>query len=266
MMRNTKTALIIVLALLLPVVAVTAGSEIEYAVENMDSGTVRLSFAARDGVCGDGDECIFINDSRICWRCDKNDDDDWESDCQEGPVRVSLKVRNGEVVKLKTRVGGKWRRPSGHTIDLGEVPPRMAVDYLLNLVRKGRESVAEDAILPAVLARDVEVWPDLMKIARTRSRPDDVRESAVFWLGQIAGDKVTENLAKLVDDNDVDLQVREAAVFALSQQESRRSTRHLMNIAQTNDHPQLRRNAMFWLSQQDDPAVLDFFERVLLEN
>jgi hypothetical protein len=265
-MRNIKLALMMLIVMLLPAVAAQAGSDIADAVESMDMGTVRLSFEARDGVCGNGDDCISVNGSRICWHCNGHDSDDWESDCDEGPVWVSLKVRDGEVVRIKTRVGGKWHRASGQVLDLGDVSPREAVDYLLSLARHSRESVAEDAILPATLARDMEVWPALLKIARDRSRPEDVRESAVFWLGQIAGHKATEHLAKLVDDDDVDLQVREAAIFALSQQDNQRSTRHLMKIAQTNEHPQLRQNAMFWLAQQDDPDVLNFFERILLED
>ena len=265
-MRNTKIALILLTVMLLPVVAAPAGSDIADAVESIDKGTVRLSFAARDGVCGDGGDCISVNGSRICWRSNGHDSDDWESDCDEGPVRLSLRVRDGKVTRIKTRVGGSPRKSSDDVLDLGEVSPRQAANFLLSLARYGRESVAEDAILPATLARNVEVWPDLLNIARTGSRPDDVREAAVFWLGQMAGEKATEHLAKLVNDDDEDLNVREAAVFALSQRNNRRSTRHLMKIARTNEHPQLRRNAMFWLAQQDDPDVLDFFERILLED
>ncbi len=265
-MRNLKIVLLMLVLPLLPVVSTANGSNIEQAIAKLDNGTVRLSFAARDGVCGDGGDCISVNGSRICWRCNGHDSDDWEMDCDEGPVRLSLRVRDGKVTRIKTRVGGSPRKSSDDVLDLGEVSPRQAANFLLSLARYGRESVAEDAILPATLARDVEVWPDLLKIARTRSRPEDVRESAVFWLGQMAGAKVTEHLARLVDDDDVDLQVREAAVFALSQRNNRRSTRHLMKIARTNEHPQLRQNAMFWLAQQDDPDVLGFFEQILLED
>jgi hypothetical protein len=242
------------------------GAGIEKAVAGLENGWVRLSLAARDGVCGDGEDCIWLNGSKICWRCRDDDLDDGEVNRDDGPVRVTLKVQGGVVVRIKTRVGGSWRERRGEVIDLGDVPSRAAADYLLSLVRSSPGQVAKEAILPAALARDVEIWPDLLAVARSRSRPEDVRESAVFWLSQFAGAKATEHLARLVDDDDVDLKVREAAVFALSQRPGRDCTRHLMKIARTSDHPQLRRNAMFWLAQQDDPAVLDFFEKILLEN
>jgi hypothetical protein len=43
-------------------------------------GTIRLSFAARKGVCGNGGHNITIT----------NDDErgEWESDCAPGPVRM----------------------------------------------------------------------------------------------------------------------------------------------------------------------------------
>ena len=239
------------------------GSQIGDAVRGMDEGTVRMTFAARDGVCGDGGNSISF-DTGHSWHTHHWSDDEWERDCDEGPVRVSIRVRDGEVVRLKTRVGGSWRPAGEGVVDLGEVPPQEAVDFLLGVAERSRRSVAEDAIMPAVIARDVVVWPRILEIARDDDRPGDVRESAVFWLGQLAGDKVTEGLTSIVDDDDEDMDVREAAVFALSQMDDRESTDSLMKIARSNRHPELRKSAMFWLAQSDDPEVLDFFEEILL--
>ena len=118
--------------------------------------------------------------------------------------------------------------------------------------------------MPAVIARDVVTWPRVLEIARNHDRPEDVRETAVFWLGQLAGDKATEGLTSIVEDDDEDMDVREAAVFALSQMDNRKSADSLMKIARSNRHPELRKSAMFWLAQSDDPEVLDFFEEILL--
>ncbi len=255
-----------------PALASEGESEIAKEVAGMDSGTIRLSFAARENVCGDGETFISFNGSTIrwhgsgtSWTSSDSEWDDWEPDCDEGPVRVILKVRNGEVRRLKTYVGGRWRNASGNVLDLEEVSPQEAANYLVSLARHGRKSVAKDAIFPATLARDVVIWPGLLDIARDRSCREDVRKSAVFWLGQITGEKASKGLAKLADDDDLDLEVREAAIFALSQRKERKSTRHLMKIARTSPHIQLRKSALFWLAQSDDPDVLDFFEEILLE-
>ena len=73
------------------------------ARRTLGDGTVRLSFAARAGVCGNGGHSITI--------VGDDEDDEWESDCTPGPVRVSLRVRGGRVADAHTYVGGRWRPP-----------------------------------------------------------------------------------------------------------------------------------------------------------
>jgi hypothetical protein len=235
--------------------------DIEDAIDELGDGYVRMTFAARDDVCGDGWNTVRIGDSWIRSDCFGHD---WERDCEEGPVRLSLKIRDGRVRDINWRVGGRWREGRDDVIDLGEVPPQDAADFLLDVVENARESLAEDAMMPAILARDVVVWPRFMGIARDRDRSEGIRSSAVFWLGVLAGETATEGLVELVEDDDEDLEVRKAAVFALSQGCRSSNTDHLMKIARTNPHRQLRKSAMFWLAQRDDPEVLDFFEEILL--
>src|SRR5207249_9662519 len=84
-------------------------------------GTIRLSFAARPGVCGDGHsviafECAGGKCGRGRWgRTITRDhglgDDEVEYDCEPGPVRVSLTMRSGRVHSLRTYVGGRWVTP-----------------------------------------------------------------------------------------------------------------------------------------------------------
>lgn len=262
MLKRTITPGLALLAVAATVAAAGTG-EIEKAVAGADHGFVHVSYDARDGVCGDGWNTICIDGS---WHRSHRSDDDWDRDCDEGPVHVLVKVRDGEVVRIKTRVGTGWR-PAQYDdlVDLGEVPAQDAADFFLDLAEEGRGKVAREAILPAILGRDVVVWPRLLEIARDDDGDQDVRRSAVFWLGQIAGEKAIEGLAKLVEDDDEDIEVRETAVFALSQGgNSRKGVEALMQIARTNPHPQLRKSAMFWLAQNDSPEVLDFFEEILL--
>ena len=102
--------------------------------------------------------------------------------------------------------------------DLGTVAAPEAARFLLDLARTGTGRAAEEAIFPAALADSVTVWPDLLKIARDGAVPTHVRNQAVFWLSQAAGDAVVKDLRDLVDDDNVDRDVREHAVFALSQE------------------------------------------------
>jgi len=254
-----------------PAVAQRLGSRVAAAAD----GTVRLSFAARPGVCGDGHsvialECTGGKCGRGRWgrtiTLDRGfDDDEVEYDCEPGPVRVSLRVRAGRVQSLRTYVGGRWITPprDAAVTDLGTTSAREAVDFLLGLATREDSRAGEEAILPATLADSVIVWPMLLKLARDDRAPGRTRHQAVFWLGQAAGEAATQELTDLVDDADVDRDVKEQAVFALSQQPREAGVPALIRIARTHPEPAVRRKALFWLGQSGDPRALALFEELL---
>jgi hypothetical protein len=223
----------------------------------MNDGKLHMSFEAREGVWGDGKSIMTFSD-------DDDRHNSWSSRrrLEQGPVRVLLTMHDGEVTHIKTRVG-RQSKLSDRVVDLGEVDSIEAAEALMWLAKTARRDVAGDAIDAAVLAAHVELWPELLPIARDRDRPSNVRETALFWLSQEAGEKVAEELQSFVDDDDEDLEVRESAIFALSQRPSDESVPALIRIAKTNDHPELRKNALFWLAQHDDERVVDLFEEIL---
>ena len=233
-------------------------------------GTVRMSFAARPVVCGNGRNVIALDCSG--GRCGRNrimfdgwhEGDEVAYDCVPGPVRVSLTVRQGAVQALRSYVGGRWVTPPGASVtDLGTVSSRDATEFLLELARGPDGRVGEDAILPAILADSVTVWPALLKLARDDGVSRRARRQAVFWLGQAAGDAATRGLADLVDDGGVDRDVKEQAVFALSQQRGGDAVPALIRIARTHPDREVRRKALFSLGQSDDPRALALFEELL---
>jgi len=233
-------------------------------------GNVRFSFAAKPGVYGNGRNLIS-------WDCDNGnchsrqvdvdnysgvDHNDWNMPCDSGPVRVALTKRGATITDLRVYVGGEWRASTTAT-DLGTVGAKDAAGYLLGLALKDESRASEKAIFPAVLADSVTIWPDLLKIAKANTVSRKVRRSAVFWLGQAAGDAATRGLTDLVDDGSADREVRETAVFALSQRPSDEGVPALIRIARQNKDPDLRRKAIFWLGQSDDPRALSLFEELL---
>ena len=64
-------------------------------------------------------------------------------------------------------------------------------------------------------------------------------------------------------ENDPDTEVKKKAVFALSQMPKDEGVPKLIEVAKTNHNPEVRKQAMFWLGQSNDPRALDFFEQVL---
>jgi len=241
---------------------------LERRVAAAPEGPVRFSFAAKPGVYGNGR-------NMISWDCDKgncrsrqvdgnwdSDHNDWDSPCDSGPVRVALTKSGGRITDLRVYVGAEWRASTSAT-DLGTVSTKDAASYLLALALKDESRAAEKAIFPAVLADSVTIWPDLLKIAKADNVSRKVRRSAVFWLGQAAGDAATRGLTDLVDDGSADHEVRETAVFALSQRPHEEGVPALIRIVKENRDPDLRRKAIFWLGQSDDPRALSLFEELL---
>jgi hypothetical protein len=260
----------LVLVLMLTAVPL-AGQGVPARIAAAPDGTVRMSFAARPSVCGNGRNVIALDCSS--GRCGHHtimfdghyEGDEVEYDCEPGPVRVSLTVRQGVVQSLRTYVGGRWVVPamSSSVTDLETISARDATAFLLELARGGDGRVGEDAILPGVLADSVTVWPALLKLARDEHVPRRARRQAVFWLGQAAGDAATRGLADLVDDRDVERDVKEQAVFALSQLHAIDAVPVLIRIARTHRDRDVRRKALFWLGQSDDPRALALFEELL---
>jgi hypothetical protein len=228
-----------------------AGQGLRSRIEGAPDGVVRLSFAAKEGVCGNGRNISTHRGS---------DRDGWVSDCEAGPVRVVFDVHGGAVTGLRTYVGGRWREAEGRATDLGTVGAREAAAYLLDLAERG--SAKGDPVLPAVLADSVTVWPELVRLARQPAVRRDVRRQAIFWTGQEAGQQAMAGLREVVE-NDPDSDIRQHAVFALSQIRNGGGVPALMELARSSPHPDVRKRAIFWLGQSDDPRALALFEEIL---
>ena len=228
-------------------------------VSSAPDGKVRFSFAAKPGVCGHNNSISRGGNSRYTWSDQKSSDVEYDVDCDSDPVRVVLQVRDGRVTSLRTYVGGEWRQGTGIT-DLGTISVRAASDYLLSLASQHEGKVAHEAIMPATLADSVTVWPSLAKIARDTDRPQSTRKQALFWLSVQAGDRVDANGD---DSSDPDSEIRKQAVFALSQQRGTESVNTLMEVARKNRNPDVRRTALFWLGQSNDPRAVSIFEEIL---
>jgi hypothetical protein len=258
-MKRSVAAAVICLTSLF---TVSAGAQsLASRVGAVRDGVVRFSYTARPGVCGNGNS-IQTGDGNYT----RNDDSDGNCPCEYGPVRVSAVMSGGTVTRLRVGVGSRWRDNDSHATDLGQVSVREASSYLLDLARNARGGAGGEAIFAVTLADSITPWPDLIKIARSTDVRIDTRKQAVFWLGQAAGDAATRDLSDLAEDDAQDRDVRESAVFALSQLDSDQGVPALIHIARSNRDPKLRRTALFWLGQSDDPRALDLFEEILAHN
>jgi HEAT repeat protein len=116
-------------------------------------------------------------------------------------------------------------------------------------------------VLATALHGDASVADRLIALARD-GRDRNVRSTALFWLGQRAGERAAATITDAIQ-NDPDTEVKRQAVFALSQLPRGEGVTRLLDVARNNRNPEVRKQAMFWLGQSQDPRALAFFEEVL---
>jgi hypothetical protein len=257
------------IALLAAAVTTLAAQGIARRISQVKDGTVRMSFASRADVCGNGAGNVSTGNgthrtinSGTGYTTTRHNE--WEDDCAPGPVRVAIDIADGKPIALRSYVGGRWR-PGTDVTDLGTVPVKEAVDYLLDNLARAEGKVAGEAIFPATIADSMVVWPRLLALAKDDSRSRNVRSQAVFWVSQAAGDKATDGLKEVVGDAAADQDVRLQAVFALSQRPRDEGIPALLDVARTSKDPKIRKQAIFWLGQSGDSRAIAYFESVLVK-
>lgn len=232
-----------------------AQESLAQSVRRVGTGTLRFQFKARPGVCGSGQSMSFYN------RGSSRRNGEWESECEPGPVRVAMDLRDGAPTAVRYYVGGRWGA-MGDATDVGTVAASDAGTWFIRLAETGVGKVAREAITVATLADSSSVWSTLLRLAKDTGRPVELRKSAVFWLGQAASD-ATGALNGLAEDESGDVEVRKQAVFALSQRPNGEGVSALLAIARGKLDPRIRKQAIFWLGQSGDARAVSYFEEVL---
>jgi hypothetical protein len=275
---NSKAAVFAVVVALAGCAREVAAQSLAARVAAVREGGVSFHFAGKPGVCGDGgsmlgqrsdpddlmpgDNFTFFSNSSFSGSGRQSER---ELRCVPGPLQVYLTVRAGSVESVRTTAGPLREDIENGVTDLGRVATKEAAVYLLELVELERTSVAKKAMIPAILADSVSVWPDLLRIARSAGAPREIRKNAIFWVGQIAAESVGQELRAFADDDLEDLEIRKQAVFALSQRPKDEGIPALLTIARTSRSGEIRKAAMFWLAQSADPRAVALFEQILLK-
>ena len=260
MSRATRALLLGVLGSLAlpPGAAGQSGDELQRRIVASGAERVAFHFAVEDDitVCEHGFRRGDDTDASYWGR-----GTDSARRCPGGPLEVVV-VRSGEAVR-EIDMGPVGDHP--HHVDLGEVDPGDASAWLLSLhVRGASDDVAEESMVGAVVAREVDPAEGLLQLARDRQVPRGVRRSALFWVSDEAARDIDTTLVGIAGDAAEDQEVRDAAIFALSRRPSGQSVPALMELARSAPHTQTRRSALFWLSQSEDERVPDFFAELIL--
>ena len=257
MKRNSIASLaaagaLVVLACVIPPRA--EAQNLARRLSGVRDGKVRMSFASRDDICG-FENGITTNahenrNSHGNWNSSyRSDDVVYDNECSEGPVRVVATYQGGQLTKIKSYVGGRWRPAGSDVTDVGTVSTREAVDYLLNIARTQSGKAAGEAIFPITLADSVETAQPIYSIAKDESRPTEVRDQAIFWLSQVDDDRAVNMLNDILKSSH-DSRIQDKAIFGLSQHHSGKGYPILRDFAENSSaSDDIRGKAIFWLGQ-----------------
>lgn len=224
-------------------------SVIARRVDAVRDGIVSMRFAARPGVCGDGSGSTWTrNGSSNSWRS-----------CISGPVHVVIGRADSTTVSLRVTIGDS-RRGGPVNTDLGTVSASDGAHYLLAIAHALRGRNANEAVSGAALADSVDLAPELTSLVRDANVVIDARQQALFWLGQTS--LPTLELSRLYDELTPNA-LREHFVFVLSQRRDEPAIQKLIDIASHDPRTDIRKNAMYWLGQTNDPRAVKFLRDIV---
>jgi HEAT repeat protein len=128
----------------------------------------------------------------------------------------------------------------------------------------GDENIKEKALFSLSQQNEPRAQQVLRDFALRDTENSDLREKAIFWLGQRSGRDNTEFLrnlyARLTNED-----LKEKVLFSLSQQHGVGNEQWLMNVASNSKEDiDLRKKALFWAGQSGVPMseLVGFYNRM----
>ena len=151
---------------------------------------------------------------------------------------------------------------------LGQHRSEANATYLRNLfdrLASAPEGSANEAIRQKILfslsqmrGQGNDQW--LMQVASDSKHSVETRKQAIFSAGQ-AGVSTAELSALYPRVNEREL--KEQIIWVMSQKRDDAAATRLMQIAKTDPDRELRKKAIFWLGQSNDPRVKDFLLEII---
>jgi HEAT repeat protein len=133
---------------------------------------------------------------------------------------------------------------------LSQVQGPRVVAILDSIIRRSNDADLRDkAVFALSQQRDPRAIEALRGIAERGENPREIREKAIFWLGQSKGSGsgyLKSLYARLEDD-----ELKQKVIFAVSQAGSADDAAWLLGVARdSRGGIEVRKNAIFWLSQR----------------
>lgn len=215
-------------------------------------GTVRFTYAARSGVCGDGRDVVRIGNTTYVSDGDQTYRGASVERCDFGPVRAEVQRSGGETERVRLHVGGRWDAATDAT-DLGTVSAAEAARWFLAEARRSDRREAAMALEGAIVADSVVIAPELDTIARATELPRGVRGAAIFALATVDEPDSRRLLHALITDDKLDVDRRGEAIIALGGRDMERDDARFLRTVYASLDPRLHDKVFLAVSHSDDP-------------
>jgi HEAT repeat protein len=144
----------------------------------------------------------------------------------------------------------------GRTLDL---------EYFKTLFRKTKSEDLRNRILTSAgqsSAPEASAW--LLEIARDKTFDTETRKQAIFWASQKRTVDL-DQLSAIYDQSRGDTDFQQHLLFIYSQRRESAAVDKLMAIAKNDPSSDLRKQALFWLGQKNDPRVRQFLRDLIIK-
>jgi len=133
---------------------------------------------------------------------------------------------------------------------LSQVPGERTLELLGSILRDSRDANLQDKALFAISQHQGERGTQMLRdYAMRTGAPQNLREQAIFWLGQRRSTESAEFLRTLYGRLDSHA-LKDKVIFSLSQQRGVGNERWLLDRAlDTRETVELRKQALFWAGQ-----------------
>ncbi len=185
----------------------------------------------------------------------------WRDPAAPRELRIFVEIDGGRPVRLlavgaRCPIDGAGRA----LVEIAGVEPERSLDLVERWTRdtKNPRDVRESALAALAYHAAPSAAERLASLGRTGDL--ERRGQALFWLAQTQDPRAAAWIGDVIS-HDADRKLREQAVFALSQLDD--AAPRLTNILRTTRFADVRRQALFWLAQSDDPRALDELDAIL---